>query len=300
MIVQQFFYLYKQIDIVDTDSIPISHHAPCTTWQPMLVRKEKETWQIISRSAHWFNSNKEKIPALEIQCTEQEAFDIYLQDNKQHGFSMIEKAKIIERLHKKYQHPLQKISQQYSHILDLPLGIRILSDHLRLLQFNQEYSEKVNQLSLKNALLLLDFKQEEQECLFQLLTNMKWNPNKQKEILTILWECTRKQKTSVPKYLSNPEIQKILEQKNAEEIFRTFLKQQKNPIYYEMQKQIENILQSQKFKHPIKIEPTIAFEKKDYQITFTIQNIQDIDNVIETFKNLQQQDTFTKLFHISS
>ena len=298
---KQIIYLNKKKDVIDIETIPLVESVSFDDWKPMLIRRNNDTWQVISRQGKWIYSIDENIPCLEIECTEQEAFHIFIEDNKIHGFSMIEKAKIIERLSTKYHLTLQEISKKYASILDIPSGTRILSDYMKLLSFPNDVIDALhkNIMPFKNALILLDFNADEMQSIIQLFHTIRWNPNKQKEVLTLLWEITRKQNITVTQYLQTPAIQDILEQSDRDEVFRQRLQKEKNPNLADVQQKIDEVLKGQR-SDLVQLIPTPALEKKDWQVSFTVRTENDLISAIDTLQKWEKNELLSNLLKITS
>ena len=298
---KQIIYLNKKKDVIDMNTIPLVESISYNDWNPVLIRREKDTWQVISRQGKWINSTEENIACLEIDCTEQEAFHIFIEDNKIYNFSMIEKAKIIERLSTRYHLTLQEISLKYASILGIPSGIRILSDYLKLLSFPNDVITALHQniMPFKNALMLLDFNPEEMQSIIQLFHSIRWNPNKQKEVLTLLWEITRKKNITVTQYLQTPAIQSILEQSDSDEVFRQTLQKDKNPNLAHVQQKIDELLKGQR-SDLVQLMPTPALEKKDWQVSFAVRTEKDLISAIDTLQKWEKNKLLSNLLKITS
>ncbi len=305
MRIVQFLWLDKAQDIVDVESIPISFCRNRSALQqsvskngvfmPILVRRSSisaSNWQIVSGQGRWQIDTKNKIPALEIECDEEEALLIYIQENLGRGFNIIEIAKIIERFHQKFDWTLNKISNVLANLLDLPLGIKVLQDYLAILKLPSSICENIVQdnLPLRVAIIFADFSSNEAIFLSKLCRKMRWNANKQREILTYLWEICQRDKTTIIEIIQKQELQEFLESENPAqyaELVRQKIFALKNPNLNQAQMKFTQSISKISWPVPVLIQPSSNFEQNQISFQFNIDTPENFQKVVAQLQDIR-------------
>lgn len=309
-----FFYLDKEQDTVFPDAISVSYNRDWSDLKqsmkemgilsPILVRQEKGGWEIISGKGRWLHSQEKKIPAFEVICDKKTALLTYIRENKDRGFNTVERALIILTLHRDFHMSVKDISQKYSKILGLPLGLKVISNHLDILQLPEKILHATSQgfISYQNAFRLLDFEKKEAEFLAWLFNIMHWNHNKQREILTLTWEISRKEDISVLKLFDQSEFRELWDTENPKansDYFRSLLKERKFPYLQAYEDLFMGTIEDGDLDYPITIQHFSAFEKPDIDIKFKFKNITLYQKALSELEKLKKNGIIERLLKIT-
>lgn len=310
---KQFFYLDRENDVVDIDSIVVSFGrrwdglresiATLGILSPLLVRRKGDVWQILSGTGRWLCSSERRVPAIEIPCSDREALLIHLHENRDRGFNPAEIARMVLRLQATGL-TLEEISKGYASLLGVPPGVKILLDHLSLLRLSPLLLTRLAEgaLNLKNALILSAFPPEEADFLMTLSDRMSWNANKQREAFSLLWEICRRDGISAMDFLNRKECKDLWDvEKSAlsSDAFRQKLQAVKNPQWEAAQSAFQQALEDAKSPYPLSITPTAYFEKPDIHFEFHCKNTENFRKALSALQVLQEKDVVRKLFSIT-
>ncbi|NUM35078.1 MAG: ParB N-terminal domain-containing protein [Candidatus Brocadiae bacterium] len=305
----QFFYLNKKVDVVDDQSIPVSFERSSQDLEkaiqsigilhPLLVRKQKESWQIVSGQARWRYAIQEQIPALEIECSDIQALLVYLYENQARGFNPIESARMVSRLYHDFHFSPKEISDSFSSLLGLPTGNKIITDSISILGMPDIVLRRIaqNKISVKNALVLASFSPEETIQLVQLSDLLNWTGTKQKEAFQWIWEICKKEHCTVSAFLQQKEFREILSrEKPHPESFRQVLYKRKHPQLSAAQDAFEKSLKEQNIPGTITITPSNNFEKNDLHVEWSFSSPESFSKSLESLQSLQESKAIEKLF----
>lgn len=311
--IKQFFYLDRHEDVVDVESFTYSCYRDWHSLQdsiarfgiltPVLVRRNGSGWALISGKGRWLSSTQPKIPAMEMECSDRDTVDVYVQDNSGRGFNPVECARVLDCLHHKFGEPLDPLRIHYSPLLRLPDGLRIVEDHLAILRLPQAVLEKIARglIPIRNALMLLDFNAAEAELLAQLSERLRWSVSAQKDIFTMLWELSRRASCEVAGLLENPCLQQALQPRkgvnNGEEFYRA-LKKLKMPRLLEAESAFQKVLTSLRSGYPVEITPSPYFEKEQLHVTFQVKDAASFTRALTALQKLQDTGAVEQLIKI--
>ncbi len=308
----QYLLLDRTKDQVDHLTLPVSFHRDRSSLYhsiqevgvitPILVRKYHEKWQIISGQGRW-ECGGSQVPGLEIQCSDEEALLIHVHENLARGFNPVEISRILSRLHHEFAWTLPKISAWAHQTLGLATGIKLVQDHLAILQLPEPalvWAAQEN-IPLRNALILLDFQSNEAIALVELCQKARWSLNKQREILALFWEIRQRDHTTIQEILQISEIQAMIQSAStswAEEL-RKKIQQLKNPDSVLAYEQFTGLANRVNWPCAGSISPSPNFEQDSIQVQFSVQNPAQFAQAVDRLQKLYQEKTVDQLFDIA-
>ena len=309
----EFFYLDKQRDAVAVDCHSLSFRswdrlqasiAEVGIITPLLVRRHSNKLEIICGKGRWYCAGEDTpIPARLIVCSDRQALDYYLHDNRDRGFNAIEIARIIHRLHTHRRMTLPEISCAYAQLLGLPSGTRMLIDYLKLLRLPELVQKQISAgtLSWRSAVVLTDFTVDEAIFLTDLAVIMRYNTNKQREVFTLLWELSRSNDTNVQGILARDEFRELWQgdhpAANASQL-RQRLHHMKSPALAQTMACFERILAENTTDYPIAIRPTPAFEKPDIHLEFSCRSPDSFRQALTELYRLEKNGVISALLRL--
>ena len=312
------FYLDRTQDQVAAEAISVSYGrdfaelrasiAQIGIVSPLLVRRAGLQWQIISGKGRWLVSDCVRLPAIELHCTEREAFDFHIHDNLARGFNPIECARIFQKLQEQFGEPSETLVR-YARLLKLPEGVRTILDHLALLRLPSRLIDKIasNALSLRSGSILLDFPPDEALLLSDLSDKLRLSAATQREVFTLVWELAHRDNKTVIGLLQQPELRSFIETdyansgqaKAAGEIFFRQLHTIKNPRLTQAEQAFEQVLHEQHCQSPLIISPAPSFEKEEISVEFRCKSAASFRKMVALLHQLEQSQGIEKLFQIT-
>ena len=300
MDIKRFFFL-DHTEEIDIETINVSFGRDCQKLRdsidkigilsPIFVRRYENKWQLISGKSRWFSS-KQKVPALEMDCGEKEALDIYIHDNLERGFNPVECAKIFYRLQKKFQLSIEEM-RRYSSLLGLPEGNRVIEAYIGILELPAIALEKIasGEIAWKASSILLDFVEDEIPLLLDLNRKMHWSASKQRDIFTILWEITRKENIKLQEFINQPEIKDLFCEKGEiqRDAFYQKLREIKFPRSTKAQHSFQEAFVDHKIPSGLTIQPTPYFEKEHIHVKFSFKDLKSYSHIIAYLERLKEK-----------
>jgi len=234
-----------------------------------------------------------------------EAFKIPVYENLSvKTYSPVEKAEIIAKL-KTFGESEQALLQQFLPLLDIPPTHIWMDFYLNVFELEPEVKEFLytNHFHFSVIRVLVNFLAEVQKKLLPILSPM--GQNKQKELLSDLYEISRCQKIPVEQILKAPEITAIQSEeklsllKKADKT-RLWLKSRRNPSLTVWRKAFEAILKELNIEQGIVISPAVFFEEEDISLNFSFKSRKEFIEKISQLKKLAGKKEFAGLFDLSS
>ena len=236
-----------------------------------------------------------------------EAFKIPIFENLSvRSYSPVEKAEILDKL-KKFGESEESLLSQFLPLLDIPPTRTWLEFYIKLSQFNPEvkeflYTENVH---LSVIQIMADFSVDVQKKLVSLSLLNSLGKNKQKELLTDLYEISRGQKIPVEKLLQAPEIQAALAEEKLSQIqkaekIRQWLKSKRSPAQSAWRSAFAAVLKELDIEQGICISPAAFFEGEELSLNFSFRNRDEFIEKIAQLKKLAEKKEFAGLFDMSS
>jgi hypothetical protein len=185
---------------------------------------------------------------------------------------------------------------------------RVLLDYLSLLWLPAPVQEKVamGSIPLRNALILLDFTSEEAEFLGGLIDRLHLSAGTQREVFTLLWEISRREKISVVEFLRTPEFKELAEPgaeagvkgKRVGEVLYQKLRRMKNPRFTQAEASFYEILAEHHCPASLSITPSPFFEKEAIHVEFDFKDETCWQKMVAILNALNSQGAVSKLLKI--
>jgi ParB family chromosome partitioning protein len=211
----------------------------------------------------------------------------------------IEKAESIKRLINFVT--TEEIVKNFLPLMGLSSSVEVLEDYINLLKLEDNIKKGIvkGQISMHNALSLLEFNKEERKRIFNLIVELFLSKNKQKEVITYLKEISRREKILVLDILD--EITSILKdsglmvQEKVEKI-RMYLRKRRFPILSAKEQEFEEM--KKEIPSNITIKPFPFFEKRGLKFEFEIKNKEELEKIMEKLEKLRMNNRLYKLLNI--
>ena len=234
-----------------------------------------------------------------------EAFKIPVYENLSvKTYNPVEKAEILYKL-KMFGEKDESIMQQFLPLLDIPPTRTWMDFYMKVFNFKPDVKEflHTHYVHLSVIQIMIDFSDEVQKRLIPLLSFL--GQNKQKELLSDLYEISRGQKIPVEQILQTPEIKSIQAQEKlshnqkAEKI-RLWLKSRRNPALSAWRKAFDAILKELDIEKGICISPAVFFEGEEISLNFSFKDRDEFIEKIYHLRKLAGKKEFAGLFNVSS
>ena len=185
------------------------------------------------------------------------------------------------------------LSQQEVITIIMPLmGIapspKLLQDYMSLMDLPDEVKYYIvkNNLVLINAIKFLKFPPSQLQVLINFLNRYHMGNNQFKEIITLLYEISRRDVIGINTLLFRQEIRDIekdnhLSQPQRLEALKRFLKTRRLPHLSRMEEEFEKIVKELKLPPFIRISPPLFFEGDRYKLEASFSSEDDIKKIIE-------------------
>ncbi len=137
-----------------------------------------------------------------------------------------------------------------------------------------------------------------------LLAEMRFGLNKQREVVTMLEEIARREKTSLQSVLDTPELQALATGGDADRAqrghhLRTYLYQRRFPSLCKAQNRFEE-LNHQLCPDPgARLTPPPGFENRTYQLALSFSCRSDLERHRETLQRLASHPDLDDIFHLA-
>jgi hypothetical protein len=313
----RFWHLDRTTCEVDTETIPVSFARDWSSLRqsvaqwgvltPVIVRRAGDKWQLVSGKGRWLASAAPCIPALEVSCSEREALEIYLNDNLARGFNTVECARLLHRLHHQFAVPLAELRSDYAPLLGMTEGMRPLSDHMAILELPPAILTSLasGQMTLRNALILLDFTGEEAATLTALSQHFRWSAATEREAFTLIWEIMHRDQMTLAMLLASPPFHELCagssertenkHAKQAGELFWQSLKRCKNPSSARAEALFNETVAASHCPSFVTISAPPFFEKDLWRVDFQFRDAATFDKAVAYLCELAQQGNVEKL-----
>ena len=191
-------------------------------------------------------------------------------------YSPVEKSEILYKL-KTFGEKDESLLRQFLPLLDIPPRRTWLEFYMKVFNFKSDVKEFLHtkHVHLSVIQIMSDFSTEVQKRLIPLLNSL--GQNKQKELLTDLYEISRGQKIPVEQLLQAPEIKFIQAEEKLSHIqkadkIRLWLKSRRNPALSAGKKAFNAILKELDIEQGIVISPAAFFEGEDISLNFSFKD----------------------------
>ncbi|MBU0566450.1 ParB/RepB/Spo0J family partition protein [bacterium] len=267
---------------------------------PLLREKAEEKFQIISgykRILALTKLGKREVEALVYkgdEISDPDAFCLNLYENiGNRALNTIEKSIILNKLLKEFRVKEEEIVCGYLPLLGLSPHKERLSLYLPLIELEDEIKEALvkERVSLLVAVKLLELSAEERGEVFGLMMKLRLGLNKQREVLTHLWEISRRDNISILELVRDDPISKIqadtrLSISQKAEKIRWILKKRRFPRLSLAQRSFKEKKDLLKLPANISLKPPPFFEGNKFKIEFSFGTKEELKKAAEKLKEI--------------
>ena len=234
-----------------------------------------------------------------------DAFKIPVYESLAHReYNVLEKAEILRKL-KLFGEDDECILRHFLPLLQIPPTEMYLSLYLSVSRFDPELKRIIQQKNIPFSILqlLVRFKRKERMTLLPFLIPL--GHNKQKELLTNLFEISRRDKVPVTEILDSDKLktvfsnEKLSPLQKAEEV-RRFLREKRNPSLAVWAKAFEAVLKELNLSEGTVITPPPFFEGEDFSLNFSFKNREEFVQKLLRLKELSTKKWFAEMSKFTS
>jgi hypothetical protein len=230
------------------------------------------------------------------------AFKISIMDNLYRGLNQIEKAIILDKLKNIFKIEEKIIIDTYLPMLNLPKNRKLLEDYLIISRIDPLLKELIikGDLNYKNAIKINSFSRKEREDILYLIKKLNLNTNKQRELLNLLEEISKRDKKRVSEIISDLKLNIVINNSslNLEEKFkriRYLLKKLRYPLWSKDEEVIKSLMKELKITPKIKLSFTPFFEKNEIKVEFNFKNTQELKNLSKDLFEISSKEKLQKI-----
>lgn len=233
------------------------------------------------------------------------AFKIPVYENLAHReYNPLEKAEILRKL-KFFGEDKEGILRHFLPLLQIPPTVRHLSLYLSVSRFDPKLKKVIHEKNIPFSVLqlLVQFKTKERTMLLPFLIPL--GQNKQKELLTNLFEIARRDKVPVTEILNSGRVKALLSNEKLSSLqkadkFREFLKEKRNPALAAWIKAFDAVLKELNLSEGTVIIPSPFFEGEDFSLNFSFKNQEEFIQKLLGLKQLSTKKEFLELLRFTS
>ncbi|MBU1599652.1 ParB/RepB/Spo0J family partition protein [bacterium] len=267
---------------------------------PLLREKDREKFQIISgykRILALTKLGKREVKALVYkgdEISDPDAFCLNLYENiGTRALNTIEKSIILNKLLKRFGLKEEEIIQSYLPLVGLSPHKERLSLYLTLIELEDEIKDALvkERVSLLVAVKLLELSAEERGEVFGLMVQLRLGLNKQREVLTYLWEISRRDNVSILELVRDDSISKIqtdtrLSIPQKAEKITWALKKRRFPRLFLAEANFKEKKDLLKLPANISLKPPVFFEGSKFKIEFSFGTKEELKKAAEKLKEI--------------
>jgi hypothetical protein len=215
-------------------------------------------------------------------------------------YNQIEKADILKKL-KQFGQDEKGLIREFLPLLGIPPTPKHLKLYLEFSNFVPALREIIHKKNINFAVLqvLVEFKPQVREALIPFLLPL--GQNKQKELVTNLYEISRRERIPAVEVLTSKSIVRIQKDKNLSPIqkadkIRILLKQRRNPTLTTWAQTFESILEKLNLSKGVVVSPTPFFESDDMSLNLSFKNREEFIQKLSKLQDLSKKKEFSDLF----
>lgn len=234
-----------------------------------------------------------------------EAFKLTIYENLSiRKYSIVEKAEILKKI-KGFGAGEKEIVRKYLPLLDIPPLLKYLDPYLRIAEFELELKQLIHSRNTDfNVLkLLVEFSPPERTLLLPYILPL--GKNKQRDLVTTIYELSRKEGMSVTDILSLPDVGKISDDEKLSPLQKaerlcSLLEDKRNPVLNSWNNAFDKVLKGLNISSGIVVTPYAFFEKEDISLNFSFKNREEFLKKLFELRKIADSKDFSGLFKHSS
>ena len=155
-------------------------------------------------------------------------------------------------------------------------------------------------LALPSALMLSQHSDETAVFFAEFLNKLKLSLRKQREVIELIKEIAIREDMHIQSVLQSPDIVRIVEDPELETprkagLIREYLKKWRFPHLSTAQASFEALKGDLKLAGNPSLRPPAGFEGNRYTISFSFENLSELENHRKTIENIQKNERFLQL-----
>ena len=254
----------------------------------ILEELENHRYRIVSGSRRVnaaFRLSLPRIPAIIYTPDEKSPLQLFLINLHENlsirQLNAIEKSRVLYKLRHEFKIPENTIVETYMPLLQLVKNPKILEMYLQFNQLEDEIQAAIvdDFIGLEMALKLLDFSRGNRESFFRLAKRLRLGKNRQRELLNLLLDLSKRDDQTFSQIIDTGPIQEILVDESiptplkAERV-RHLFRTQRYPRFTEVERKFNNLMKQMKLPGTISITPFPYFEQSKFtmKVEFTDQD----------------------------
>lgn len=278
---------------------------------PLVRKKESGKYQIISgykRLLVCKNLDMKNVAVCTLSGQDDLAlFQLALYDNLSiRHFNLVEKALITDRLISHFKIEDRELYSNYFSVLGLgnsPRWKQLLQSLKMLSKELQEFFSS-ELLSFDLIKFLSTLEMEDQNLFCRLYKSFKFGKNRQKELILMLTDLSKIKKITIPELLKSIEVQSLSGDTNltpsqkTERLF-AWLHEEKYPVYTEIKKSFNSVVQSFELPSSIRIKHSPFFERDEFFCDFKFKNEKDFQKIVKKLSLIQNHKNLALLKNLT-
>ena len=230
-----------------------------------------------------------------------EAFELTVYENLSiRKYSIVEKAEVLKKI-KGFGAGEKEIVRKYLPLLDIPPLLKYLDPYLKIAEFELELKKLIHSRNTDfNVLkLLAEFSPPERTLLLPYILPL--GKNKQRTLVTTIYELSRKEEMSVADILSLPDVGKISEDEKLSPLQKAerlcfLLEAKRYPVLNSWNNAFDKVLKELNISSGIVVTPSAFFEKEDISLNFRFKNREEFLNKLSKLRKIADSKSFSGLF----
>lgn len=277
--------------------------------QPVLLRKKNGGYQIVSGFRRIAVLNELKIydiPSIIFGREEKEElklFTITLHENMTtRGFNMVEKAIALNKLMDSFKVGSHSVIKTFLPLLHLEPNEKILNTYLSLAQMEDEVKEYVlrEEVSRSNIRKIASLLPEDRRALIPFLSSLKLGENRLREILNLLNEIARRDRSRIREIVQHPQLQATLSRRELTpsqktEKVKKILLELRYPRLTGLERTFEKKRKNLNFPPHISLFHPPFFEGKEWRIELRFETLEQYRHALLFLSQMAEEKTFVEL-----
>ncbi len=277
--------------------------------QPVLLKKKLSGYQIVCgfrRISVMKELGKSEIESQVFEEKEMDEFQLFslsLYENlATRGFNAVEKAMALDKLIHCFQMDPDVVIKTFLPSFSLEPNEKILNTYLALAQMEDEIKTYVlkEEVSRSNIRRLSALTSGDRMAVLSLIAPLKLGENRLRELLTLLEEISKRNRSTVKEIAGHPEIQAILSQKELTpsqkaERAKKVLTDLRYPKLKQMEKEFGKKRKDLNLPSNISLHHPPFFEGKGLKIEFQFETIEEYRSVVSSLSQLADTEEFKEL-----
>jgi len=204
-------------------------------------------------------------------------------------YSIVEKAEVLKKI-KGFGAGEEEIVRKYLPLLDIPPLLKYLDPYLKIAEFELEIKKLVHSRNTDfNVLqLLAEFSPPERILLLPYI--MPLGKNKQRILITTIYELSRKEEMKD---------EKLSPLQKAERLC-FLLEAKRNPVLNSWNNAFDKVLKGLNISSGIVVTPSAFFEKEDISLNFSFKNRKEFLKKLSELRKIADSKGFSGLFKFFS